>query len=63
MNGQTPQPPQTWWEATLDLFRWACRIPAACFVVFTGCCLAFLGLMFVLRLTAWVFRHWLAHWW
>ncbi len=63
MNGQTPQSPQSWWEATLDLFRWACRIPAACFVVFTGCCVAFLGLLLVLRLTAWVFRHWLAHWW
>ena len=63
MNGQTPTPQNNWWDATLAAFLWACRIPVACFLVFTGCSLAFLGLMFVLRLTAWVFEHWLSHWW
>ncbi len=63
MNGQGPQPPQNWWEASLDLFRWACRIPAAFLGVFAICSLVFLGSFFVLRLTAWVFDRWLAHWW
>jgi hypothetical protein len=62
MNGQTPlpPPPKNRWEATLDLFRWACRIPVACFLVFTGCCVAFLGLVFLIRATVWIYNTYLA---
>ncbi len=63
MNGQHSQPPVNLWEAILIMFRWACRIPLACLFVLTLGCGAFLGFMFVLRLTVWVFDRWLAHWW
>jgi hypothetical protein len=62
MNGQTPQP-QNRWEAALVAFWWALKVELACLVLFTAGCLAFLGLVFVLRLTAWVFSHGLAYWW
>lgn len=63
MNGQLPQGPQNWWQATLTTFLWACRIPVACFLVVAACCLGFLGIMFLVRLTVWAYEHGLAHKW
>jgi len=61
MNGQTPQPPQSWWEATLDMFRWACRIPMACLLIFACGCIGFLAVVFFIRLSVWVYSTYLAH--
>jgi len=64
MNGQTPQPPQNnWWEATLAMFAWACRIPLAFFLVFACGCVGFLAFMFFIRVTVWIYQHGLAHSW
>jgi len=63
MNGQTPQTPQNWWQATLMLFAWACRVPLACLLVFACSCIGFLAFVFLLRLSVWIFQHGLAHWW
>lgn len=63
MNGHGPQPPQNWWEATLDLFRWACRIPAALLGVFAISCLVVLAGISCVRFTVWVIQNWLAHPW
>jgi len=63
MNGQTPQPPQNWWDAILMAFWWACRIPVACFLIFACGCVGFLAVMFFIRATVWIFQRALAHPW
>jgi len=60
MNGQAPQQPQNWHEATLLMFRWACRIQVACLLLFACGCLGFLGVLFFIRLVVWLYEYCLA---
>jgi hypothetical protein len=50
-------------ELILRVCAWVARIPIIVMILFAILCAAFTGIMFVLRLTSWVFTHGLSDPW
>jgi hypothetical protein len=51
------------WGFILKLGQWAARIPLAGLAIFATACGSYLGFYFLLRLTQWVYWHWLSKPW
>lgn len=56
----SPQPPPSdFLQLVLKVFNWSTKIPIALLIAFAASCLAYLGFIFVFRVTVWVYEKYL----